>query len=82
MHHIFLICSSADGHSIYVHEATWMQLEIIILSKVNQKSERQIQYNITYMWNLKYGTNYTYKRETDHGHIEQTCGFQGEGRKE
>ena len=30
--------------------ATWMDLEIIILSEVNQ---RQISYDITYMWNLK-----------------------------
>ena len=36
--------------------ATWMQLEIIILSEVGQ-SERQIPYDITYMWNLKYDTN-------------------------
>ena len=33
----------------------WMHLEITILSEV--KSERQIPYDITYMWNLKYGTN-------------------------
>ena len=30
--------------------ATWMDLEIIILSGI---SERQISYDITYMWNLK-----------------------------
>ena len=35
---------------------TWMQLEIILLSEVSQK-ERQIPYDITYMWNPKYGTN-------------------------
>ena len=35
--------------------ATWMQLEIIILMK--SERERQIPYDITYMWNLKYGTN-------------------------
>ena len=35
--------------------ATWMQLEII-LSKVNQR-EKQMLYDISYMWNLKYGTN-------------------------
>ena len=29
--------------------ATWMDLEIIILSEVRQ---RQISYDITYMWNL------------------------------
>ena len=30
--------------------STWMNLEIIILSEVR---ERQISYDITYMWNLK-----------------------------
>ena len=45
-------------------EATWMQLKIIILSK--SERERQIPYEITYMWNLKYGTNEPiYKTETD-----------------
>ena len=44
--------------------ATWMQLEIIILGEV--KSERQILYDIIYMWNLKYDTNEPiYKTETD-----------------
>ena len=33
----------------------WMQLEIPILSEGSQK-ERQILYDIPYMWNLKYGT--------------------------
>ena len=41
--------------------ATWMQLEIIIIL-----SERQIPYDITYMWNLKYGTNeLIYETEID-----------------
>ena len=44
--------------------ATWMDLEIIILSEVSQK--RQIPYNITYMWNLKYNTNdLVYETETN-----------------
>ena len=34
--------------------ATWMQLEIIILSK--SERERQIPHDITYIWHLKYGT--------------------------
>ena len=43
--------------------ATWMQLEILILS---QARKRQIPYDITYMWNLKYGKNEPiYKTETD-----------------
>ena len=36
--------------------ATWMDPEIIILSEVSQK-ERQITYDTTYMWNLKYNKN-------------------------
>ena len=35
--------------------ATWMDLEIIIPSKLDR--ERQIMYNITYKWTLKYDTN-------------------------
>jgi len=46
--------------------ATWMDLAIIILSEVSQKKKRQIPYNITYMWNLKYDTNeLIYEKETD-----------------
>jgi len=33
--------------------ATWMDLEIVILSEITQDRERQISYDITYMWNLK-----------------------------
>ena len=42
--------------------ATWMDLEIIIVSEVR---ERQI-YDITYLWNLKFDTNeFIYKMETN-----------------
>ena len=45
--------------------ATWMDLEIIILSEVSQK-EKEISYVITYTWNLKYGTNeLIYEAETE-----------------
>ena len=45
--------------------ATWMQLDMII-SEVKSERERQIPYEITYMWNLKYGTNEPiYETETD-----------------
>ena len=44
--------------------ATWMDLEIIILSMLGK--ERQISHDITYMWKLKYDTNgLIYKTETD-----------------
>ena len=45
--------------------ATWMQLEIIILSKVSQK-EKDKYHDTTYMWNLKYDTNEPiYETETE-----------------
>ena len=34
--------------------ATWVDLELVILSEVSQ---RQISYDIAYMWDLKNGTN-------------------------
>ena len=44
--------------------ATWMDLETTILSK--SERERQIPYDITCIWNAKYGTNQpTYKTEID-----------------
>ena len=33
--------------------------------------ERQIPYDITYMWNLKYGTNEPFHRKENHRHGEQ-----------
>ena len=43
--------------------AAWINLEMIIVSEVSQ---RQISYDITYMWNLQSGTSeFTYKTETD-----------------
>ena len=43
-----------------------MHLEILIVSEVKSKRERQAPYDITYVWNLKYGTNKPiYKTETD-----------------
>ena len=62
--------------------ATWMQLEIVLLSEESQK-ERQTPYDITCMWNLKYGTaEPIYKREATHRHREKTCGCQGGGGRE
>ena len=45
--------------------ATWMDMEIIILSEVNQ-TEIQISYDIAYVWSLKYDINeLIYKTEID-----------------
>jgi len=44
--------------------ATWMNLEILILSEVRQI--KKLSYNITHMGNLKYDINeLIYKTETD-----------------
>ena len=59
--------------------ATWMDLELIILSEVSQKEKRQIPYHITYMWNLKYNRDeIIYEQRQTHRHKEQTCGCQGD----
>ena len=42
--------------------------------------KRQIPYDITYMWNLKYNSNEPIKKEKQpHGHRENTCCYQGGG---
>ena len=41
--------------------AIWIDLENIMLSEINQ---RQILYDITYMWNLKNTVEYKCKTET------------------
>ena len=46
-----------------------MALEIIILSEVSQ---RQILYDVTYMWNLNYYTNQHVHETQTHKHREQT----------
>ena len=44
------------------------------------EKERQVLYDIIYMWNLKYGTNkIIHETETDHRHKEQIYGCQGGG---
>ena len=48
----------------------WMDLENIMLSEINQ---RQILYDITYMWNLKNTVEYKYKTGTQ---IQTTSGYQ------
>ena len=45
--------SAIKKNEIMPLAATWMDLEIIILSEVKSNRERQISYDTTYMWNLK-----------------------------
>ena len=58
------ICSNMDATRDY--HTNWSKSE----------GERQISYDITYMWNLKYDTNeLIYKTET-YRHRKQTYGYQ------
>ena len=47
---------------------------------MKSERERQIPYNISYIWNLIYSTNELFHRNENHGHGEQSCGCQGGGR--
>ena len=52
--------SAIKKNEILPLAATWMYLEIIILSEVKSDRERQISYDITLMWNLKKGYKWTH----------------------
>ena len=58
--------SAIKKSEIMPSAATWMDLEIIILSEVSQKEkDRYHMRSRTYMWNLKYDTSeLTYKTDT------------------
>ena len=57
------ILLSHKNNEIMPFAATWKDLEFIIVSEVNQT---EISYDITYKWNLKYGTNeLPYETEID-----------------
>ena len=45
--------SAIKKNEIMPFAATWMDLEIVILSEVKSDRERQVSYDITYMWNLQ-----------------------------
>ena len=44
--------SAMKKKKIMPFAATWMKLETLILSEVKSERERQIPYDITYIWNL------------------------------
>ena len=47
----------AIKNEIMPFAVTWIELDIIMLSELKSDRERQIPYDITYMWNQKYDTN-------------------------
>ena len=52
--------SAIKRNKIIPFAATWMDLEVVILSEVSQTEKEKyhvISCNITYMWNLKNGIN-------------------------
>ena len=57
IHIYYGILLSHKNNEIMSIAATWMQPEIIIKTEIHQR-ERQIPYNISFMWNLKYNTAY------------------------
>ena len=60
--------------------ATWMQLEIIILSEVSHK-EKGKYHMISRTYGIQNMTqmNLSVKQKQSYGHREQTCGCQGGG---
>ena len=64
LHIYYGILLSHKKNKIIAFAATWMDLEIVILSEISQ---RQMSYDITYIWNLKkwYKWIYLENRLTD-----------------
>ena len=56
-----------------------MEIDILILSEVKSERERQIPYNITYTWDLKYDTNdlSTKQKQIIDMDGRQSCVYQG-----
>ena len=49
-------CSAIRKNEILSFSATWIDLEDIILSEINQ--QRETLYDNTYIWNLKNAANW------------------------
>ena len=54
-----------NGILLSHEKATWVDLEIILLSGGNIEKRRWISYGVTYIWNPKYDKNAIYKIETE-----------------
>ena len=51
--HIMEYYSAINKNKIMPFRVAWMDLEISILKQSKSERERQIPYDISYMWNLK-----------------------------
>ena len=73
--------SAIKKNEIMPFAATWMQLEIIILSEVSQK-EKDKYHMIPLICGILNMTqmNLSMKQKQNHKHREQTGGYQGGGR--
>ena len=58
MRYIYTVeyCSAIKKNEIMPPAAMWMDLEIVIRCEVKSERERQIPYDVPYMWNLQYDT--------------------------
>ena len=71
--------SAMKKNKIMPFAATWMDLEIIILSEVSQTEKRK--YHITHMWNLilkMIQMNLFTKQKQTYRYQKETYGYQGE----
>ena len=71
--------SAIKKNTIMPFVATWMDLEVIILSEVKSGRERQISHDVSYMWNLKkkmIKMNLFTKQKQTHRLQKQTYGYQ------
>ena len=71
--------SAIKKNKIMPFATTWLKLETFILTEVKSERERQIPYDITYIWNLIYGTDEPFHRKETHGLGKQNRGCQGRG---
>ena len=70
--------SAIKKNDIMPYAATWMEQEILILSKVSQK-EKDKYHMISHIWNLIYGTKEPFHTEENHGMENRLVVAKGEG---